>query len=44
MTNSSENTDIVDLADKKNYRDNIEFSASEMISTFDTLTRNYLII
>jgi hypothetical protein len=44
MTNSSENTDIVDLADKKNYRDNIEFSASEMISTFDTLTRNYLIM
>lgn len=42
MTNSQDSTDFVDLADRTHYKDNIEFTTAEMLSTFDSLSRNYL--
>jgi len=42
MTNNSDHSDFVDLADKKHYIETMEFTAAEMLSTFDTLTCNYI--
>jgi len=41
MTNNSDNSEFVDLADKKYYLETMEFTSAEMISTFDTLSCNY---
>lgn len=42
MTISTDNSEFIDLADKKHYLGTMEFTVSEMLSTFDTLTCNYL--
>lgn len=44
MTNNSDNSEFVDLADKKYYLESMDFTSAEMLSTFDTLTCNYLLL